>query len=211
MQDEPLIQYVTDCAEIRPAQLAGFFRDWADPPSPETHLQILRNSDEFVLALDRQSGQVVGFVTAITDRVLSAYLSLLEVRPAYRHRGIGTELVRRILDRLRRLYMIDLICDVDLEDFYASLGMRPARGMMVRNYGQQSGDQPETPPDPGDPTATADQDPGDPTAAADRDDPANPPVAPDRNEPDDPRTPPDRDDPADPPVAPDRDAPPVAS
>ena len=89
--------------------------------------------------MDEESGHVVGFITAISDHVLSAYIPLLEVLPEYRGRGIGRELVGRMLDRLRGLYMIDLVCDPDLEPFYTSMGMYPATGMMIRNYEHQSG------------------------------------------------------------------------
>lgn len=72
--------------------------------------------------------------------VLSAYIPLLEVLPAYRGRGIGRELVRRLLEGLRGRYMVDLLCDPALQPFYARVGMRPATGMMVRNYARQSGE-----------------------------------------------------------------------
>jgi GNAT superfamily N-acetyltransferase len=68
---------------------------------------------------------VAGFVTAVTDGVLAAYIPLLEVRPEWRGQGIGTELMRRILDRLSGLYMIDLVCDPGLLPFYARLGLQP--------------------------------------------------------------------------------------
>ena len=133
------IRYVDTVEGIGPGQLDGFFEGWPDPPSPETHLRLLEHSDHVVLAVDGDSGNVVGFVTAISDHVLSAYIPLLEVLPEYRGRGIGSELVRRMLDRLSDLYMVDLLCDVDLQPFYASLGMHPATGMMVRNAERQSG------------------------------------------------------------------------
>ena len=134
-----MVQYVYTSEGITPHQIQGFFEGWPDPPSPETHLRLLTNSDQVVLAVDSNSGDVIGFITAISDNVLSAYIPLLEVRPEYRGRGIGRELVRRMLDRLSPLYMIDLSCDPDLQPFYASLGMHPATGMRVRNYERQSG------------------------------------------------------------------------
>jgi GNAT superfamily N-acetyltransferase len=117
----------------------GFFVGWPDPPSAETHLRLLHTSDHVVLAVDDETGGVVGFVTAISDGVLSAYIPLLEVLPAYQAHGIGTELIRRMLDMLRPLYAVDLLCDTEVQPFYARLGMRPATGMMVRNYDRQSG------------------------------------------------------------------------
>jgi GNAT superfamily N-acetyltransferase len=80
----------------------------------------LRGSSHVVLA--RDGARVVGFVTAISDGVLSAYIPLLEVRPEYQRQGIGTELVRRLLDVLRGLYMVDLVCDEDVVPFYERLG-----------------------------------------------------------------------------------------
>ncbi len=89
--------------------------------------------------MDDGSGDVVGFVTAITDHVLAAYIPFLEVRPGYRGQGIGSELMRRMLDRLQGLYMVDLVCDPEVRPFYASLGMSPVTAMMVRNPARQSG------------------------------------------------------------------------
>lgn len=117
----------------------GFFVGWPNPPSAETHLRLLEGSDHLVLALDDATRAVVGFVTAISDGVTCAYIPHLEVLPAYQRRGIGTELMRRMLARLANLYMIDLLCDEEVQPFYARVGMRPATGMMVRHYDRQSG------------------------------------------------------------------------
>jgi ribosomal protein S18 acetylase RimI-like enzyme len=137
------IRYVTDAAEVAaevtPEQLQGFFVGWPNPPSPHTHLRLLHASDHIVLALDASTNAVIGYITALSDGVLCAYISSLEVLPAYQGHGIGSELVRRLLESLRDLYMIDLICDADVQPFYAGLGMRPAVGMIVRNYARQSG------------------------------------------------------------------------
>lgn len=134
-----MVEFRDSCAGIEPDQLEGFFDGWPDPPSATTHLRLLERSSEIVLALDRGTGRVVGFVTAITDGVLCAYVPLLEVLPAYRGRGIGSTLVRRMLGKLEHLYMIDVICDEDVVPFYERLDLRPARGMSLRNYDRQSG------------------------------------------------------------------------
>ena len=121
--------------------IAGFFVDWPNPPDPETHLRILRESGVVVIAVDEDTHRVVGFITAITDGVLSAYIPLLEVLPAWQGRGIGQELVRRMLDRLKDLYMIDLLCDEGMQPFYDRLGFQRSSGMVIRNYAGQSGRQ----------------------------------------------------------------------
>jgi ribosomal protein S18 acetylase RimI-like enzyme len=133
------IEYLETVEGIEPWQLAGFFEGWPNPPSADTHLRMLRSSAHIVLAIDPASNRVVGFVTAISDGVLSAFIPLLEVLPEYRGRGIGSELVRRIITALDGLYMIDLICDDDLVPFYERFGLRRASAMIKRNYARQSG------------------------------------------------------------------------
>lgn len=140
-----MIDYLDNADNISPAQLHGFFVGWPNPPAPETHLRILRGSDAVVLAQDRETGAVVGFITAITDGVLAAYIPLLEVLPAYQQRGIGQELVKRLLQHLHNFYMIDLLCDEELQPFYERAGMRRATGMLLRNYQNQSGNSDAAP------------------------------------------------------------------
>jgi ribosomal protein S18 acetylase RimI-like enzyme len=134
-----VVAYADSISGIAAGHLRGFFEGWPDPPTPETHLRLLANSDEVVLAIDDETGHVVGFITAVGDGVLSASIPLLEVLPAYRGRGIGSELTRRMLDKLSRLYMVDLLCDAGLQPFYERFGMRRAAGMLLRNYERQSG------------------------------------------------------------------------
>jgi ribosomal protein S18 acetylase RimI-like enzyme len=127
------VEYTDRLEGIEPSRLEGFFAAWPNPPSPERHLELLRGSAAVVLARDGE--QVVGFVNAISDGVLSAYIPLLEVLPDYQGRGIGSELVRRLVATLQSLYMIDLCCDAELEPFYRRLGFRTLdRGMGIRNY-----------------------------------------------------------------------------
>ncbi len=137
-----MIEFRDNADGVTSSQLQGFFEGWPDPPSPETHLRLLRQSTHVVLAIDSETGQVVGFITAVSDRVLVAYIPLLEVLPAYQGRGIGSQLVRRMLQRLEHLYMIDLVCDAELEPFYEGLGMRRMPAMVVRHQAQQSGAAP---------------------------------------------------------------------
>jgi len=56
-----MINYVYSAEGLIPDQLQGFFVGWPDPPSSQTHLQLLRNSDEVVIAMDDSSAKVVGF------------------------------------------------------------------------------------------------------------------------------------------------------
>ena len=134
-----MIEYTDSAATIQPQNLVGFFADWPNPPSPDTHLELLNNSDRIVLAVDSDSDHVVGFITAITDHILSAYIPLLEVLPEYQGQGIGKQLVQRMLASLDGLYMVDLLCDQPLQAFYSQFDMLPSSGMLLRRYEFQSG------------------------------------------------------------------------
>ena len=124
--------YSTDISGLTPADLEGFFADWPAKLSQERHLELLRGSDYVVLARDGDGGPVVGFATAISDGVLSAFIPLLEVLPEHQGRGIGTELVRRLLAQLEEFYMVDLVCDPELEPFYERFEMTLLSGMGLR-------------------------------------------------------------------------------
>jgi ribosomal protein S18 acetylase RimI-like enzyme len=83
--------------------------------------------------------QVIGFINALSDNVLSAYIPLLEVKMEYRSRGIGKELVERMMRNLKEYYMIDIICDENMIPFYEKVGMKKSIGMTVRNLDSQIG------------------------------------------------------------------------
>ena len=151
-----MIKYTADISHITAEMLDGdfpgqnvgnektgssrFFQGWPNPPSPATHLRILQGAYIAWVAIDTTTNKVVGFINAVSDGVLSAYIPLLEVLPAYQKQGIGGELVSHMLDSLKDLYMIDLLCDVDMQGYYAKRGMHKATGMLARNYHRQNGE-----------------------------------------------------------------------
>ncbi|GAA0378472.1 ribosomal protein S18 acetylase RimI-like enzyme [Bacillus horti] len=134
-----MMKYKNNLDGISADMLKGFFVDWPNPPSPQTHVTLLRNSSKVIVAIDEDANQVIGFITTISDGVLSAYIPFLEVLPEYKNKGIGKELVKRMLEELEDIYMVDLCCDDDLVPYYERFGMHRSNGMLVRNYSMQSG------------------------------------------------------------------------
>ena len=122
---------------IMPAQLGGFFEGWPTPPTPETLHHLLAGAPYLALAVEE--GEVVGFVYAISDGVLCAYIPLLEVRAAWRGRGVASALMRSLLEQLDGLYMVDTACDEDLAPFYERFGLRRGTAMVRRDYARQAG------------------------------------------------------------------------
>jgi ribosomal protein S18 acetylase RimI-like enzyme len=112
-----VIIYKNEITELKPEDLTGFFEGWQNPPNPEKRLKVLENSTHVIIAVDDTSGKIIGFINAISDKTLSAYVPLLEVLPEYRDRGIGSELVKRMITQLEDLYMIDICCDEEMAAF----------------------------------------------------------------------------------------------
>lgn len=117
----------------------GFFEGWPNPPDKEKHRKILEKSYKSLVAVEEQSNKIIGFINAVSDGVLSAYIPLLEVLPEYRKQGIGSELVKKMLEELKDFYMVDLCCDESLQRFYEKFGMMKSQGMICRNYKYQCG------------------------------------------------------------------------
>lgn len=129
--------YTKNLKDITINQLEGFFVGWPNPPSNKSFLDLLKGSHFAYVAIENSN--VVGFVSVISDGVLSAYIPLLEVLPDYQGRGIGSTLLRKSLEDLKNLYMIDLSCDIEKVSYYKQFGFYESTNMMIRNYDNQNG------------------------------------------------------------------------
>jgi GNAT superfamily N-acetyltransferase len=131
-----MIRYTVDEAlvdALRADDLAPFFDGWPTPPSLERRLAALAGAAHVALAFD--GDRLIGFATTLSDGALMSSISLLEVLPPWRRRGVGAELVRLVVDADGDRYGVDVVCDDDVAGFYARLGFRPVRGMVLRRRG----------------------------------------------------------------------------
>jgi ribosomal protein S18 acetylase RimI-like enzyme len=128
-----MIVYSENIESITEDQLQRFFVGWKKIPPPLVHLQILKNSKHVIIALDSETEKVIAFITALSDDVMTAYIPLLEVLPQYQSQGIGSQLLRRMFEKLEDMYMIDLLCEASMQTYYEKFGMQKTTGMMIRN------------------------------------------------------------------------------
>jgi ribosomal protein S18 acetylase RimI-like enzyme len=131
------MKFQDNLEHITTDMLDGFFVGWPNPPKLEMFYHMLKESKYIWLAVEDNT--VIGFVNAVSDGVLSAYIPLLEVLPNYQHKGTGSKLMDMMIQTLGDLYMIDLSCDPDKITFYESRGFRKADSMVIRNYENQNG------------------------------------------------------------------------
>lgn len=126
------IELISDLSNISEQDLEGFFVGWPNKPTLRAHLQQLQGSSRAIIAREAGTARIVGVITALTDDVLFAYISSLEVLPEYQGRGIGQDLVNAMFEQLKHVYAIDLVCDPDVQPFYAKTGLIPYHSMIAR-------------------------------------------------------------------------------
>lgn len=101
-------------------------------------LAIVAGSHCFVVAVEGE--MIIGMGRAISDRASDAYIQDVTVRPSRRGAGIGSELIRTLIDRLRAdgIKWIGLIAEKDSSPFYRPFGFREmpsSTPMLLKYYG----------------------------------------------------------------------------
>jgi spermidine synthase len=102
-------------------RLTGWWaEDIADDP---LHVQqIIAGSHCFVIA--SKEDEIIGMGRAISDKASDAYIQDLTVVDSYRKKGIGTRILKKLVDRLKDdgIKWIALIAERNSHDFYTSFG-----------------------------------------------------------------------------------------
>ena len=72
---------------------------------------------------DREQ-KLVGFVDCVSNGVTDAYIQDLMVHPDFQGKGIGTELMNKMIEHLKEagIYMISVLYDEELKGFYSRFG-----------------------------------------------------------------------------------------
>ncbi len=77
-------------------------------------------------------GNLVGYARAISDGAFNAYVSTVAVLPEYQRRGIGRELLRRLLEGRDHIQFV-LHAAPAVHPFYLRCGFSPAPDMLRRD------------------------------------------------------------------------------
>ena len=78
----------------------------------------------------------IGYIDAVSNGVTDAYIQDLMVCPKYQGKGIGTELMNRIITYLKenKIYMISVVFEDKLLPFYKRFGFSPMLCGQMQTY-----------------------------------------------------------------------------
>lgn len=126
-----MIQYEGNDS-IVPDEFDNFFQQWKSPPPPDIKAKLLGGSDLIITA--RENEKLVGFLTAISDGAMHAFITLVEVLESHQGMGIGKNLIKLATSHFNGYYDIALITDRGKEAFYRKLGFNEIYGMHIRDF-----------------------------------------------------------------------------
>jgi GNAT superfamily N-acetyltransferase len=118
--------------DATPGELQALFAQttWAQHRTIEGIEAMLRLTGAGVTA--RSEGALVGFARALTDGAYRALIDDVVVDGAWQGRGVGRELVGRLLEQLRGVEQVRLVCGAELVPFYGRMGFRLDAGPFMR-------------------------------------------------------------------------------
>ena len=112
--------------------LVGLFQSawWTAARTPKAVERMLDGTDVVVGLVDSDSGRLIGFARAITDRTFLAVVLDVIVAPDRRGSGLGARLMDELLARpeLADVDSVELVCQPELVAFYRRWGFTDAVG-----------------------------------------------------------------------------------
>lgn len=135
--DIHICEYFYNGSEEQLAQLTALYESvgWTNyTQSPAMLREAYRHSLLTLAALDGQ--RLAGILRAVGDGASIVFVQDLLVLPAYQRRGLGTWLMRALMQRYPQVYQLELMTD-DTEKntaFYRSLGLTPMDELGCRGF-----------------------------------------------------------------------------
>lgn len=93
---------------------------WSSAEKPDQLHQGLQNSHALITAWDGE--RLVGLANAISDGYLVVYYPHVVVHPDYQRRGIGRELMARLMQRYEGFHQHSVLADNNAVSFYERCG-----------------------------------------------------------------------------------------
>lgn len=111
-------------------QLIALYKDagwW--PERNETGIQHMLDHGITVGAWEGE--RLVGFCRALTDGTYRAYIEDVVVHSSFKHIGIGTAMVEKLLEALQDIDVVSLFCTEDLIPFYQAFDFKRTKQVVM--------------------------------------------------------------------------------
>jgi len=102
---------------------------WTSDRSPE-EIEIMLQYSSIIIGVEDDAKKLLGFARILTDRIFKAEIYDVIVDQAYRDKGIGTLLMKSILDHpdLVRVKQFNLQCKAEMIPYYEKWGFTDRLG-----------------------------------------------------------------------------------
>lgn len=78
-----------------------------------------------------KNNALIGFARAISDGIFRAYIEDVVIHSSYNRKGIGTQLIDKLLKELSDIDVISLFCEEDLITFYSKNEFKKSKSQFV--------------------------------------------------------------------------------
>ncbi|MDU1847090.1 MAG: GNAT family N-acetyltransferase [Niallia nealsonii] len=78
-----------------------------------------------------KNNALIGFARAISDGIFRAYIEDVVIHSSYNRKGIGTQLIDKLLKELSDIDVISLFCEEDLITFYSKSKFKKSKSQFV--------------------------------------------------------------------------------
>lgn len=99
--------------------------EWSSGHYPEKLVIAMKNFEKVYTAWDGE--KLVGFICAMDDGIMTAYVHYLLIRPEYQHMGIGKKLVEMMKEAYRDYLRVVIVAYNEELGFYESCGFEKAK------------------------------------------------------------------------------------
>jgi len=109
---------------------------WKNSYDPSKIKYLIKGSLVFVVVIDKITKKAIGMGRLISDGVSDAYIQDTIVLPEYRDMGIGSMIIKTLLDYClsKKILWIGLIAEPNQNKFYSTLGFKEMEKYVPMKY-----------------------------------------------------------------------------
>ncbi|WP_312092377.1 GNAT family N-acetyltransferase [Niallia sp.] len=78
-----------------------------------------------------ENNKLIGFARAITDGIFRAFIEDVVIHSSFNRKGIGTQLIAKMIEELSNIDVISLFCEEDLIAFYNKNELKKSKSQFV--------------------------------------------------------------------------------